>query len=198
MPPPDDHQVRTWAVLLWVFRFFRFVWASWIPPKTCNSGRLHNLRRSSWVPEMEEPQWSNARSNNEWQCGAPTHSCLCWCSVASALHIKRLACVGWSSSSPQDSFTRSPSTAPSRAQGAAQPWEREHAVGVYCGTENPFYTEEFHSNTQCFNRIIHIRDRAGKHTRLSKTICSLSFPFPPEKLHAYSFDSDVWVHKYNP
>jgi len=50
MPPPDDHQVRTWAMLLWVFQFFRFVWASWrregywIPPKTCNSGRLHNLR----------------------------------------------------------------------------------------------------------------------------------------------------------
>ena len=50
MPPPNDHQVRTWAVLLWVFQFFRVVWASWrregywIPPKTCNSGRLHNLR----------------------------------------------------------------------------------------------------------------------------------------------------------
>ena len=49
MPPPDDYQVCTWAVLLWCFQFFRFVWASWrregywIPPKTCNSGRLHNL-----------------------------------------------------------------------------------------------------------------------------------------------------------
>jgi len=46
------------SVMLSVFQFFRFVWASWrregywIPPKTCNSGRLHNLR---W--ETAQTQW---------------------------------------------------------------------------------------------------------------------------------------------
>jgi len=66
MPPPDDHQVCTWAVLLWVFQFFRFVWASWrregywIPPKTCNSGRLHNLRRTVGVWENTD-SWLGAQ-----------------------------------------------------------------------------------------------------------------------------------------
>jgi len=43
------------SVMLSVFQFFRFVCASWrregywIPPNTCNSGRLHNLRCASAV-----------------------------------------------------------------------------------------------------------------------------------------------------
>ena len=66
MPPPDDHQVCTWAVLLWVFQFFRFVWASWrregywIPPKTSNSGRLHNLRPVMFLRLLPfVSQWNN-------------------------------------------------------------------------------------------------------------------------------------------
>jgi len=44
------HVVRA-SVMFPVFQFSRFVWASWrregywIPPKTCNSGRLHNLMK---------------------------------------------------------------------------------------------------------------------------------------------------------
>jgi len=48
------------SVMLSVFQFFRFVWASWrregywIPTKTCNSGRLHNLKKKERKKDLND------------------------------------------------------------------------------------------------------------------------------------------------
>jgi len=77
MPPPDDHQVRTWAVLLWVFQFFRFVWASWrrVFP------RKHVILAdcTTWDAAVEFQKWKNrslhhSHTPNHTQTHTHTHT----------------------------------------------------------------------------------------------------------------------------
>jgi len=60
------------SVILSVFQFVRFVWASWrregywIPPTTFNSGRLHNLRYRVMAPPPRTPGRGSSDSLRMW------------------------------------------------------------------------------------------------------------------------------------